>query len=296
MKNLPDSTLRIGLPSGSLQQSTVELFGRAGYRITIDSRSVFPRFDDPQISSVLFRAQEISRYVVDGIVDCGLTGYDWVVENDNVDDIVEICELEYSRASSNPIKWVLAVPEESEVRRVEDLEGKIVATELVKTTQRYFKDKGVNVTVEFSWGTTEIKARLLDAIVDCTETGSSLRANNLRIVDELLRSTTRFIASKKAWADPVKREKMENIAMLLKGAIDARAKVGLKMNCPEDKLAEVSAFLPAEKSPTVSKLNIHGWVAIEVILEDKQERELVPRLKRAGATGIITYPLNKVIP
>ncbi|MFT3785362.1 MAG: ATP phosphoribosyltransferase [Tepidisphaeraceae bacterium] len=296
MKNLPENTLRIGLPSGSLQQSTVELFGRAGYKVTIDSRSVFPRFDDPQISSVLFRAQEISRYVVDGIVDCGLTGHDWVVENDNLNDVVEICELEYSRASSNPIKWVLAVPEESGITKIEELEGKIIATELVKTTQRYFKDKGVNVTVEFSWGTTEIKARLLDAIVDCTETGSSLRANNLRVVAELLRSTTRFIASKKAWADPVKREKMENIAMLLRGAIEARSKVGLKMNCPEDKLAEVTSFLPAEKSPTVSKLNIPGWVAVEVILEDKQERELVPRLKRAGATGIITYPLNKVIP
>lgn len=284
------------MPSGSLQTATVDLFARAGYRVSIDSRSVFPRFDDERISAVLFRAQEISRYVVDGIMDCGLTGYDWIVENGNEQDVVEICELEYSRASSNPIKWVLAVPEESTVQKPEELAGGIVATELVKTTQRYFKEKGIDVTVEFSWGTTEIKARLLDAIVDCTETGSSLRANNLRIVDTLLKSTTRFVASKAAWADAWKREKMENIAMLLKGAIEARAKVGLKMNVPEARLAEVVSFLPAEKSPTVSRLSDKDWVAVEVILEEKQERELIPRLKRAGATGIITYPLNKVIP
>src|SRR5689334_12066507 len=295
-EKLPESSLRIGMPSGSLQNATVELFAKAGYRVSIDSRSVFPRFDDPQISAVLFRAQEISKYIVDGIIDCGLTGYDWIVENGNEADIHEICELEYSRASANPIRWVLAVPEESPVQKVEDLAGKIIATELVKTTQRYFQSKGVNVTVEFSWGTTEIKARLLDAIVDCTETGSSLRANNLRIVDTLLRSTTRFIASKTAWDVPWKREKMENLGMLLKGAIEARAKVGLKMNVPEDKLAEVIGFLPAEKSPTVSRLADSAWVAVEVILEERQERELIPALKRAGATGIITYPLNKVIP
>jgi ATP phosphoribosyltransferase len=293
---LPATSLRIGMPSGSLQNATVELFGKAGYRVTIDSRSVFPRFDDPNISAVLFRAQEISRYVVDDIIDCGLTGHDWVVENGNENDVVEICELEYSRASSNPIRWVLAVPDESDVRKPEDLAGKIVATELVKTTQRYFQSRNIPVTVEFSWGTTEIKARLLDAIVDCTETGSSLKANNLRIVETLLKSTTRFIASKAAWSDPIKREKMENIAMLLKGAIDARSKVGLKMNVPEAKLAEVVGFLPSEKSPTVSRLADQAWVAVEVILEEKQERELIPRLKRAGATGIITYPLNKVIP
>ncbi|HSI33510.1 MAG TPA: ATP phosphoribosyltransferase [Tepidisphaeraceae bacterium] len=293
---LPSTTLRMGLPSGSLQAATVDLFGKAGYRITIDSRSVFPRFDDPQISAVLFRAQEISRYVVDGIIDCGLTGYDWIVENGNEADVVEVCELEYSRATSNPIKWVLAVPEESDLQKAEDFEGKIIATELVKTTQRYFKDKGVNVTVEFSWGTTEIKARLLDGIVDCTETGSSLRANNLRIVDTLLKSTTRFVASKAAWSDPVKREKLENIAILLRGAIDARSKVGLKMNVPEAKLAEVVSFLPAEKSPTVSRLADSAWVAVEVILEEKQERDLIPRLKRAGATGIFTYALNKLVP
>lgn len=293
---LPPTTLRFGLPSGSLQSATVELFARAGYRVRIPERSVFPQFDDPQISSVLFRAQEISRYVVDGIVDCGLTGRDWIVENGNADDVVEICELEYSRASTNPVRWVLAVPEESPVRRPEDLSGSVVATELVNVTRKYFADRGVAVTVEFSWGTTEIKARLLDAIVDATETGSSLRANSLRIVDTILTSTTRFIASKEAWAVPWKREKMENIAMLLRGATEARAKVGLKMNCPEAILPEITGFLPAEKSPTVSKLSTPGWVAIEVILEEKQERELIPRLKRAGASGIITYPLNRVIP
>jgi ATP phosphoribosyltransferase len=295
-ERLPISTLRLGLPSGSLQQSTFDLFGRAGYHISTAERSVFPRVDDEKMSAVLFRAQEISRYVVDNIVDCGLTGYDWIVENGNDGDVVEICELAYSRASSNPIRWVLAVPEESKVYQPEDLQGKIIATELVSTTRRYFDAKKIKVNVEFSWGTTEIKARLLDAIVECTETGSSLRANNLRIVDTLLTSTTRFVANKKAWEIPWKREKIENIALLLKGAIEAKSKVGLKMNVPEARLAEVISFLPSEKSPTVSRLAESTWVAVEVILEERQERELIPRLKRAGATGIITYALNKVIP
>jgi ATP phosphoribosyltransferase len=293
---LPKDTLRLGLPSGSLQQSTIELFGRAGYRVNIAERSVFPRIDDDKLSAVFFRAQEISRYVVDNIIDCGLTGYDYIVENGNEKDLIEICELTYSRATSNPYRWVLAVPDESPVKRAEDLEGKIIATELVNTTRRWFAARNIKVNVEFSWGTTEIKARLLDAIVEGTETGSSLRANNLRIVDTLLTSTTRFVANKESWALSWKREKMENIAMLLRGAIEARAKVGLKMNVPEDRLSEVIAFLPAEKSPTVSRLADSAWVAVEVILEEKQERELIPRLKRAGATGIISYPLNKVIP
>jgi ATP phosphoribosyltransferase len=279
-----------------MQQSTIDLFGRAGYRISVDGRSVFPRVDDDKISAVLFRAQEISRYVVDGIIDCGLTGHDWIVENGSENSVVEVCELVYSRASSQPARWVLAVPDESKVQRPEDLAGGIIATELVNVTRRYFEKRGIKVNVEFSWGTTEIKARLLDAIVDLTETGSSIRANNLRILDTLLSSTIRFVANKTAWADPEKREKMENIAMLLKGAIEARAKVGLKMNVPEEKLADIVSFLPAEKSPTVSRLSDGKWVAVEVILEEKQERELIPRLKRAGATGIITYPLNKVIP
>lgn len=295
-ERLPQTTLRLGLPSGSLQNSTIELFGRAGYHVTIPDRSVFPRIDDDTLSAVLFRAQEISRYVTDGIIDCGLTGHDWVVENGNENDVIEVCELTYSRASSNPVRWVLAVPEESSVRKPEDLDGKIIATELVNTARRYFAGKGVKVTVEFSWGTTEIKARLLDGIVESTETGSSLRANNLRIVDTLLTSTTRFIANKSAWETPWKREKLENMAMLLRGAIEAKAKVGLKMNVPENRLQDVIGFLPAEKSPTVSRLADSDWVAVEVILEERQERELIPALKRAGATGIITYPLNKVIP
>lgn len=274
----------------------MDLMARAGYRVRVDSRSVFPSFDDPRISGVLFRAQEISRYVVDGIIDCGLTGWDWIVENGNADDVVQITELTYSRASSAPAQWVLAVPDESPARSPQDLAGAVIATELVNVTRRYFADRNIPVTVEFSWGTTEIKARLLDAIVDLTETGTSIRANNLRVLDTLLRSTIRFIANRSAWEVPWKRELMENIAMLLQGAIDARAKVGLKMNCPESILPEIVSFLPAEKAPTVSRLSDPAWVAVEVILEEKQERELVPRLKRAGATGIITYPLNKVIP
>jgi len=293
---LPESTLRLSLPSGSMQASTIDLFGRAGYKISVDGRSVFPRVDDDKISAVLFRSQEVSRYVVDGIIDCGLCGYDWIVENGNEADVVEICELTYSRATAQPARWVLAVPDESSVQKPEDLDGGIIATELVNVTRKYFASKGVKVNVEFSWGTTEIKARLLDGIVELTETGSSIRANNLRVLDTLLESTIRFVSNKTAWAVPWKREKMENIAMLLKGAIDARAKVGLKLNAPENKLADIISFLPAEKSPTVSRLADTGWVAIEVILEEKQERELIPRLKRAGATGIIAYPLNKVIP
>jgi ATP phosphoribosyltransferase len=293
---LPESTLRVGMPSGSMQQSTIELFGRAGYKVSADSRSVFPKFDDDKISAVFFRSQEISRYVVDGIIDCGLCGYDWIVENGNEKDVIEVCELTYSRATSNPARWVLCVPEESAVRKPEDLKDAVIATELVNTTRRYFAGKGVPVTVEFSWGTTEVKARLLDAIVDLTESGSSIKANNLRVLDTLLTSTIRFITNKAAWDVPWKREKLENIAMLLKGAIEGKSKVGLKMNVPEKRLAEVVSFLPAEKSPTVSRLADSEWVAVEVILEEKQERELIPRLKRAGATGIITYPLNKVIP
>jgi ATP phosphoribosyltransferase len=293
---LPESTLRLGLPSGSMQQSTIELFARAGYKVSVDGRSVFPRVDDERISAVLFRSQEVSRYVVDGIIDCGLCGYDWIVENGNQDDVVEILELTYSRATSLPARWVLAVPDESEIKTVKDFEGKIVATEIVNTVRRYFEKHGVKVNVEFSWGTTEIKARLLDGIVDLTETGSSIRANNLRVIDTILSSNIRFIANKSAWAIPWKREKMENIAMLLQGAITARSKVGLKMNVPEKVLADVVSFLPSEKSPTISRLADSDWVAVEVILDERQERELIPRLKRAGATGLITYPLNKVIP
>ncbi len=288
-----DSVLRIGLPKGSLQDSTIALFAGAGYRINVSSRSYFPQIDDPQIDCVLFRAQEMSRYVEDGIIDVGITGYDWVMENGS--DVTEVCELRYSKATSKPARWVLAVPEESSVQKPEDLAGGLIATELLQTTKRYFAEKNVDVKVEFSWGATEVKARLVDAIVDITETGSSLRANNLRVIDEILQSTTRVIANNDAWKDPVKRDKIESLTLLLRGAIEARAQVGLKLNVPKSKLDEIVALLPAEKSPTVSPLADGEWVAVEVIVEERVERELVPQLNRAGATGIFSYPLKKVI-
>jgi ATP phosphoribosyltransferase len=236
----------------------------------------------------------MSRYVEDGVLDAGLTGYDWICENGS--DVVEVAELIYAKQNLRPVRWVLAVPEESPVTKPEQLDGGIVATELVNATRKYFQDKGIKVKVEFSWGATEVKARLIDAIVEVTETGSSLKANKLRIVDTLLTSSTRFIANHQAMAIGWKRQKIENMALLLKGAIDAREKVGLKMNVPRSALDAVAAILPAEKSPTISSLHDPDWVAVEVVIEEKVERELVPQLKRAGATGIITYPLNKVIP
>jgi ATP phosphoribosyltransferase len=288
-----DKLLRIGLPKGSLQDSTIDLFAGAGYHVSVSSRSYFPQIDDPTIDCVLFRAQEMSRYVEDGVVDLGITGHDWVIENGS--DVHEICELRYSKATSRPARWVLCVPEESPVTKPEELAGGLIATELVQTTRRYFAEKGIDVKVEFSWGATEVKARLLDAIVDITETGSSLRANNLRVIDEILSSTTRVIANKEAWNDPAKRDKMESLTLLLRGAIEARAQVGLKMNVPKARLADILALLPAEKSPTVNDLADDGWVAVEVIVEERTERELVPQLHRAGATGIFSYSLKKVI-
>ena len=294
IKRSDDEILRIGLPKGSLQDSTIDLFARAGYHIRVSDRSYFPEIDDPQISCVLFRAQEMSRYVEDGVIDMGITGHEWIVENGS--RVHEVTELVYSKATSRPARWVLCVPGESAVQRAEDLAGGIVATELVNTTRRYFADKGIDVKVEFSWGATEVKARLLDAIVDITETGSSIRANNLRIVDEILTSTTRLIANEDSWNDPAKRDKIESLALLLRGAINARQKVGLKMNVPREKLDAILGLLPSEKSPTVNELADSDWVAVEVIVEEKAERELVPKLHRAGATGIFSYPLNKVIP
>lgn len=252
-----------------------------------------PRIDDEQIQLTMLRAQEMSRYVEDGVIDAGITGYDWIMENGS--DVVEICELAYSKATSNPARWVLAVPNEASVEKPEDLAGGIIATELVNVTRKYFADKGVDVKVEFSWGATEVKARLVDAIVELTETGTSLKANNLRIIDTLVTSTTRFFANHQAWDDEFKREKMENISILLNAAIEARSKVGLKMNIRKDGLDGILKILPAEKSPTVSSLADPDFVAIEVIIDDKIERSLVPALKRAGASGVITYPLNKVI-
>ncbi len=290
---MADSVLKLGVPAGSLQKATVELFNKAGYRMAEASRNYRPSIDDEQIECISLRAQEMSRYVSDGILDAGITGYDWVCENNR--DVVEVCELTYSKATSKPARWVLAVPAESSVQRAEDLAGGVIATELLNVTRRFFADKGVDVNVEFSWGATEVKARLVDAIVELTETGSSIRANNLRIIDTILTSTTRFIANKKAWEDPLKREKIENIALLLRAAIEARTKVGLKMNVATANLDAVLNELPAEKSPTVAALADSKFVAIEVVLDDSVERAIVPALKRAGASGIITYPLNKVI-
>lgn len=292
LKSSPN-ILRLGIPKGSLQDSTVDLFAKAGWKISVNDRSYFPGIDDPTIEAVMFRAQEMSRYVEDGVIDVGLTGSDWVQENKS--DVHEVCELVYSKATAKPARWVLCVPNESPITKPEELDGGVIATELVGVTKRYFEQKGIKVKVEFSWGATEVKARLLDAIVDITETGSSIKANNLKIIDTLLTSTTRFIANKKTWADPAKREKIENIALLLQGAINAREKVGLKLNAPKDKLEAIVKLLPAEKSPTISSLADGAWVAVEVIVEEKQQRELIPKLKRAGATGIISYPLNKVI-
>ena len=290
------NVLRLGIPKGSLQDSTVDLFAKAGWKISINDRSYFPAIDDPAIELIMFRAQEMARYVEDGVIDVGLTGFDWIQENGS--DVQEVLELVYSKATSRPTKWVLCVPNESPITKPEELDGGVIATELVGFTRKYFGQAGASkVRIEFSWGATEVKARLLDGIVDVTETGSSIKANNLRIIDTLMTSTTRLIANKKVWAsDPAKREKIENIALLLQGAINAREKVGLKLNAPKGSLEAIITLLPAEKSPTVSPLADGSWVAVEVIVEEKSERELVPKLKRAGATGIISYPLNKVIP
>ncbi len=290
---MSDKILRLGIPAGSLQKATIALFGKAGFHISDSERSYLPKIDDDEIRLTCLRAQEMSRYVADGVLDAGITGYDWIVENGS--DVVEVCELAYSKRTSNPARWVLAVPDESKVSKPEDLAGGIIASELVNGTKKYFEEKGIDVQVEFSWGATEVKARLVDGIVDVTETGRSLRANDLRIIDTVIISTTRFIANKEAWADDFKREKIENITMLLLAAIESASKVGLKLNVEKDNLDNVLALLPAEKSPTVSSLADSDFVAIEVIIEDRIERSVVPALKRAGASGIITYPLNKVI-
>jgi len=290
---MSEQILKLGIPAGSLQKATIELFGKAGFHIADSKRSYLPRIDDEQIRLIMLRAQEMGRYVADGVLDAGITGYDWITENNC--DVVDVCELAYSKTTSNPARWVLAVTDESQVKSAKDLAGGIVATELVNVTKKYFADKNINVKVEFSWGATEVKARLVDAIVELTETGNSLRANELRIIDTVITSTTRFIANKQAWDDKFKREKIENISILLNAAIEARSKVGLKMNIKKDDLELILKILPAEKSPTVSSLADSNYVAIEVIIDDKIERSLVPALNRAGATGIITYPLNKVL-
>ena len=292
---MPDNAiLRFGLPKGSLQQSTIDLFNRAGFRVHVPDRSYFPIIDDPQIQAVMFRAQEMSRYVEDGVVDAGITGQDWIIENGS--DVLEVCELAYSKGTSQPARWVLAVPEESKVQAPENLAGGIIATELVHTTSRYFDQKKIPVKkVEFSWGATEVKARLVDAIVDITETGSSLTANKLRVLETILTSTTRLIANHEAMKNSAKKQKIENLVLLLKGAIAARKKVGVKMNVPKDKLEAILSLLPAQQSPTVSPLADDHWIALEVVVEERTQRDLVPELHRAGAQGIVSYPLNQVI-
>lgn len=289
------SKLKIGLPKGSLQEATFKLFKKAGFSISASQRSYFPSVDDPELSPVLLRAQEMSRYVEGGILDCGITGNDWVLENSS--DVVRVTELTYAKQSLNPVRWVLAVPENSPVRTVKDLKEKRVATELVNVTKAYLRKEKINAEVEFSWGATEAKAYsgLIDAIVELTETGSSLRAHNLRIVDTLCVSTTQFIANKKSWKDPWKKSKIEKIALLLKGAISAEEKVGLKLNVSDKNLNKVLKILPAMRRPTISSLSERGWVAVETIINEKQARDLIPKLKEAKAEGIIEYPLNKVI-
>ncbi len=286
--------LKLGIPAGSLQEATAGLFRKAGYQITFRSRSYYPTIDDPEMTCILIRAQEIARYVQDGVMDAGLTGYDWILENRA--QVVEVAELVFSKVSRGPVRWVLAVPQDSPIQSPTDLEGKHIATEAVNLTTDYLKRHGVQAHVEFSWGATEVKPpHLADAIVEVTETGSSLRANNLRIVDTILESTPRLIANQAAWDDDWKRKKIENIALMLRGAIAAEGKVGLMMNVPADHLDRVLETLPALQKPTVSSLADNGWVAVNTITDESVVRDLIPALKAAGASGIVEYPLNKII-
>ena len=292
MDNKP--LLMLGLRKNSLQDSTIKLYGKAGFNISMSSRSYRPSIDDEGLDGRFVRAQEVSRDVEQGYFDCGLTGQDWVKENES--DVVEVCSLVYSRASNKRSKWVIAVPEASTVQTVKDLEGKRIATEVVNITRQYLKDNGVNAEVEFSWGATEVKVPdLVDAIVDLTETGNSLRANKLRIVDTLLYTNTVLIANKVSWENPAKRKKIENIALLLTSALEANSKVGLKLNIEKSKLEAILTDLPALRNPTINRLADESWVAIDTILDEKVVREIIPELKERGAEGIIEYPLNKVV-
>ena len=286
--------LKLGIPKGSLENATVELFRRAGFTITTSSRSYFPGIDDPEIECMLIRAQEMARYVEDGILDAGLTGRDWVEENEA--DVVAVADLVYAKQSFGKVRWVLAVPEASSFLSVKDLEGKVIATELVQTTKRYLAANGVRAKVEFSWGATEVKPPVLaDAIVEVTETGSSLRANKLKIIDTVLESNTQLIANKAAWKDERKRRKLEDMKMLLDGAINALGKVGLMLNVHKDNLAGVLKVLPALKRPTISHLSDEEWLAVNTILDETTVRDIIPRLKQAGGEGIVEYPLNKIV-
>ncbi len=291
---MAENILKLGIPKGSLQESTKTLFKKAGWNIHFPSRSYYPGIDDPEISCMLIRAQEMAHYIERGLLDCGLTGLDWIIETGA--DVEEICELVYSKASMRPVRWVLAVPEDSPIKTPADLEGKVIATEAVGLARSYCKKHGVATEVEFSWGATEVKPpHLADAIVEVTETGSSLRANNLRIVDTILESSTRFVANKATMQDEWKRIKIQNIAMMLQAALIAEDKVGIMMNVTDNNLQEVLRLLPSLKAPTVSPLNTDGWYDINTIVDEKVVRDLIPKLKTAGAHGIVEYPLNKVV-
>jgi ATP phosphoribosyltransferase len=286
--------LKLGIPKGSLENATIDLFRRAGFSIVTSSRSYFPAIDDPDIECMLIRAQEMARYVEDGILDAGLTGRDWIEENEA--DVIAVADLIYAKQSFGKVRWVLAVPEASNFRSVKDLEGKIIATELVATTKRYLASHGVSAKVEFSWGATEVKPPVLaDAIVEVTETGSSLRANNLKIIDTILESNTQLIANQNAWNDTGKRRKLEDLKMLLQGAINALGKVGLMLNVHEKDLEAVLGVLPALKRPTISHLSDDQWLAVNTILDEATVRDIIPRLKQAGGEGIVEYPLNKIV-
>ncbi len=292
---MSDNVLKLGIPAGSLQEATADLFRKAGYKLTFAGRSYYPAIDDPEIHCTLIRAQEMARYVQDGSLDCGLTGHDWVLENDA--KVVELAELVFSKVSRRPVRWVLAVPNDSPIRTVQDLQGKRIATEVVNLTRKWLASHGVTAQVEFSWGATEVKPpKLADAIVEVTETGSSLRANNLRIVCDILQSTTRFIANGAAAVDPWKRRKMDDLVLMLKGAMAAEGKVGLMMNVRKERLEQVLAVLPVPPgTPTVTGLSNPEWADVLVILEEETVRRIIPALKRAGAAGIVEFPLTKFI-
>ncbi len=291
---MSDRVLKLGIPAGSLQEATAQLFRRAGYNITFSSRSYYPTIDDDQIECLLIRAQEMARYVEQGILDAGITGHDWVLETQA--QVTEICELVFSKVSRRPVRWVLCVPEDSPVKSVKDLEGKRIATEAVGLTENYLRRHGVHAKVEFSWGATEVKPpKLADAIVEVTETGSSLRANNLRILDEVLQSTTRFIANDAAYGDPWKKDKIDNIALMLQSCLAAEGKVGLMMNVRREELNQVLDILPALQKPTVSSLSDAQWVDVNTIIQESVVRTIVPQLKAAGARGIVEYPIKKII-
>ena len=288
--------LRLGIPKGSLEKATLELFRRSGWNIKVNGRSYFPNIDDPEITCSMCRAQEMSRYVADGTLDCGLTGLDWTMENDSQVEVV--ADLMYSKSSQNPVRWVVAVPADSEVKALRDLAGKKIATELVNYTRRFFQQRQIPVSVEFSWGATEAKvaAGLVEAVVEVTETGSTIKAHGLKIIHELFQSNTQFIANPQVWNnDAVKREKMENIAVLLLGALRAESMVGLKMNIPEKQLKEIVALLPSLLAPTIASLYETDWFSVEVVVNQSEVRSLIPRLIRIGAQGIVEYPLHKVI-